>query len=231
MMHADAELLECVAHAIAEEVLSKARHDLRNRLGAIQNAAFYIERKTRSTPLWSEPRIAPFFGIIADEVGRAQAILTNDATIVAHSTRRVTLSRLTPCLERALRSARVPDGVSIETTFADTAAVEIEPTEVALLAMCLIEEVVETVTAPSAVHVRSFDAEDRVAFEVESGSDQGLPDDAFTDRAGMGLAIARRTAARAGAELTLRSSAAGALVRVFFPIPRAHRESSDAHDT
>jgi signal transduction histidine kinase len=234
MMRDDAELLSCVAFAIAEEVLSKARHDLRNRLGAIQNAAFYIERKTRPTALWNEPRIAPFFAIIADEVGRAQAILNNDATVVGQATRKVAPSKLSPCLERALRSASIPDGVSIETTLADTAAIEIEPTDVAVLAMCLIEEVALAVPPPGAVHVRSFDAEDRVALEVWSG-DAGQPDEAspelgLPERSGMKLAIARRAATRAGAELTFRSSSAGALVRVYFPIPRPHEEADRARD-
>ena len=55
--------------SVAEEVASVLRHDLRNNLASIRNAAFYLRRRTKDTELWrSDPRMAQFFGLIDDTV-------------------------------------------------------------------------------------------------------------------------------------------------------------------
>jgi signal transduction histidine kinase len=223
----DEELTTCTALAIAEEVLARTRHDLRNRLSSIQNAAFYLERKSRGTPLWDEPRVPPFFEIIADEVKRAQALLGEEATVAGRWERRVARGQLAPCLARALAAARIPPGVTVETSFTETAPVEIEPTETAVIARCLIENAVEAMPDGGVLVVRSFDAEGRVAFEVQDtgggfgalAHEEALAPFTSTKpgHTGLGLAVARRHATRAGAEIAFRPSGAGTVACVSFP--------------
>jgi signal transduction histidine kinase len=218
-------------------VRAKPRHDLRSRLSAIQNAAFWLERKTRGTPLWgAEPRVASFFELIADEVRRAQAILSTEATVDGPWRRGVTAARIAPCLERALGAVRWPEGVIVEARFADTADVEMDPTEIALLAKCLIDDAVEAMPEGGVLAVRSFDAGERVVLEIQgsgAGSRDVEPDQARspTANAGLGLGIARRAAARAGAELAVRSPDAGTLVAVSFPVAREAEGAAHARST
>ena len=53
---------------IAEEVAAKMAHDLRNRLASIQNAAYFIKRKTQRTELWEGSRLPRFFDLISSQV-------------------------------------------------------------------------------------------------------------------------------------------------------------------
>lgn len=122
--------------------------------------------------------------------------------------------------------------MTVETSFTETSPVEIEPTEAAVLARCLIENAVEAMPDGGVLAVRSFDADDCVALEIEdTGKGFGTlpPEEAlapFTStkpgHAGLGLAVARRTAGRAGAEIAFRSPGAGTIVTVSFPRGAAH---------
>lgn len=62
---------------IAEEVASAVRHDVRNKLGAIRNAAFYLGKKCQGSELWAaDPRFPAFFKLIEDQLAEAERILT-----------------------------------------------------------------------------------------------------------------------------------------------------------
>src|SRR6476646_3505069 len=62
--------------SVAEEVASLLRHDLRNHLASIRNAAFYLRRRTKDTEVWrSDPRMAQFFSLIDDTVLTSTGLL------------------------------------------------------------------------------------------------------------------------------------------------------------
>src|SRR5687768_4933387 len=52
---------------------SELRHFVRNRLAAVRNAAFYLQRRTEPTSLWrDDPRVAKFFQLIVHELGQIE---------------------------------------------------------------------------------------------------------------------------------------------------------------
>jgi CheY-like chemotaxis protein len=62
--------------ALAKEVTSVLRHDMRNKLGSIRNAAFFLRRRVRETDLWEkEPRVGEFFTLIEETIVAASAML------------------------------------------------------------------------------------------------------------------------------------------------------------
>jgi CheY-like chemotaxis protein len=63
--------------AAEEEVRARVRHDLRNRLASIRNAAFYLKtRVEKRTDLFAtDPRVPVFFTLIDDELKKAEAIV------------------------------------------------------------------------------------------------------------------------------------------------------------
>lgn len=75
---------------------SADRHFVRNRLAAIRNAAFYLQRRVECTALWQDdPRVARFFALIVDELAQieehmsgasppAKAPAPTSASVVAH---------------------------------------------------------------------------------------------------------------------------------------------------
>jgi CheY-like chemotaxis protein len=57
------------------------RHFVRNRLAAIRNAAFYLQRRVEGTPLWEgDPRVPRFFALIVDELGQIERQFSSPAT-------------------------------------------------------------------------------------------------------------------------------------------------------
>ena len=68
-----AELYLLYQQFVAEESLSVIRHDLRNKLGSIRNAAFYVRRKLdKIAPevAIKDPRVPEFLAMIATEIPR-----------------------------------------------------------------------------------------------------------------------------------------------------------------
>jgi nitrogen-specific signal transduction histidine kinase len=58
------------------------RHDLRNHLSTIRNAAFYLERRMRKTDAWeSDARVPKFFELIENELEAAVQCIAKRATV------------------------------------------------------------------------------------------------------------------------------------------------------
>ncbi len=79
----------------ASEHISDLRHHLRNRLAAIRNAAYYVQRQAAAAGLLEQdPRVERFLQLIKNEVAEADNALTNQLTIerllelLAESTRK-----------------------------------------------------------------------------------------------------------------------------------------------
>jgi len=82
---ANEELLETREQLIRSEKLaaigqlaSGVGHELRNPLGAIKNAVFYVRRKINNTDLpATEPRVIEFLEIMDEEVNSANKVITD----------------------------------------------------------------------------------------------------------------------------------------------------------
>ena len=58
---------------------AELRHFVRNRLAAVRNAAFYLQRRTETTALWHEdPRVAKFFALIVHELGQIEEAVSGN---------------------------------------------------------------------------------------------------------------------------------------------------------
>src|SRR4051812_8633496 len=61
---------------IAEELASLIRHELRNNLSSIRNAAFYLKRRAQTTHLWEgDQRVPQFFTLIEELVVGSTRVL------------------------------------------------------------------------------------------------------------------------------------------------------------
>ncbi len=131
----DAEVEELARLSLLEEELSVLRHDLRNRLNGIRNGAFYIRRKSESTPLWeSDQRIGTFFDLIEDEIGKGEAALAAQASIDHILPRQLESGLLEVGVMRGLDALDVPGHVTLETDFDQAEPTPVWAAEVALLA-------------------------------------------------------------------------------------------------
>lgn len=75
MTHRDAAIGARAAEAIASAKSSHLRHGLRNRLGSIRNAAFFLRRRARPEWLEAEPRLAEFLDLIQAEASAGEVLL------------------------------------------------------------------------------------------------------------------------------------------------------------
>ncbi len=81
---------EDVRGAIADEVLSELRHELRNNLSTIRNAMFYVRRRIVGSELYdTDPRLRRFFDLVEVEIANASALVERGLSADRQGTRGV----------------------------------------------------------------------------------------------------------------------------------------------
>jgi signal transduction histidine kinase len=218
--------------AIAEEVASVLRHDLRNKLAVVRNAASFIRKRLGKTETWQgDPRLETFADVIDKEIAEANAMLSDAMDLrrlFARAIERVDAAR---CLEVATGAARVPNTCRFSTQ-ADAAEVNVDATELALALRCLLENAAEASAEPAGEVLVSVHASGgKVAIAVSDAGPGIAPDrlaDAFRPfattkdgHAGLGLNIARRVAMRYGGSLEIAPGPTGGL-RALLTLPAAN---------
>lgn len=100
--------------AVIGQLAGGVAHDLRNPLGAIKNAIFYLNRKLAATEeARSNPRVAQFLQIIEDEVNHSNQIITDLLTFTRINTPSLSATNLTQVIDSALASLEADDRIRI----------------------------------------------------------------------------------------------------------------------
>jgi signal transduction histidine kinase len=218
------------AVALAEEIASAARHDLRNRLAAIRGAMYYLQRRFAMTELWdSDPRVPQFITVIGDEVERATLVLAERLTLSQLYTRRVARVDVEECARLAIEHARLRGRTDLSLVV-DAAPQDAAPAseggtvrlpwgvtadrnELALALRCLVENAAEAIEGAGTITVRIRPTDPGLQVQIlDTGP--GFQGDAarcaldpyFTTKeghAGLGLNIVQRICKRYGGTVTL----------------------------
>jgi signal transduction histidine kinase len=214
--------------AIAEEVASSVRHDLRNKLASVRNAAFYIKRRAEKTELFQiDPRVEVFFKLIEDELGLAETILAGRLMIEPAVEAPRSPTSLAACAADALEAARVPKGIEVSLHTEGRCEVPGDPLELVLMVRCLIDNAVEAMPAGGQLAIAIKESAGRIELRV---ADRGAGLSAETrarafecyfstkqGHAGLGLNMVKRIAERYGGRVAFQESAEGAVVQVLLP--------------
>jgi signal transduction histidine kinase len=219
--------------AVAEEVASVLRHDLRNKLAAIRNASFYVRRKLAKTDSWkADPRLEELSSVIQQEATAANELLEDRLGLRHLFARVATRTDARECVRRAVACARIPGEPEIRVDLdARAGDVEADPTEFALAIRCLIENAAEATEGRGVIAVRALSSGSHYVVEV---ADRG-PGIAISERArvlkpfhttkkghaGLGLNIASRVAQRYGGRLVFGEVSAGASVAIHLELAQA----------
>jgi signal transduction histidine kinase len=210
---------------VIEESLSVIRHDLRNRLGAIRNASFYVRRRLQKLAPdvgTSDPRVPEFLTLIPTEIDAAEQIMKSRLPEPEHGE----LVAASAIIQRARELVALPSNVSAIVEATSNAHVRVARDEATLAVCCLIENAVDAmVETNGTIRLRVAVRDGQVVLEVEDDAGGGLPDRAlepfFTTRSGrmgIGLNIARRVASRWKGKLALARQGRGTRAELIFGI-------------
>jgi len=224
----DRELRKAEELAIVEEVVSILRHDLRNRLATIRQAAFYLQKKTATTELYEkDPRVPRFFSIIEEQIVLAEEDLSKHevgAKVYARKSDGTSSERV---MRRALEGIE-PE--VLRSTTVEPAELCADEAEVALALRHLVDNAIEE--DPGAVEVAGTNAGGVYAFRVSNRGSAldparlghySQPFVSEKGRRGLGLAIARRVAERYGGGIRALSENSVTSVELFLPHAQAER--------
>ena len=93
-------------------------HDLRNPLGAIRNAVFYLKRRLRASEVAkSNPRIEQFLRVIDEEVEHSNKIITDLMTFARVNAPSLSPTNLVEVIESSLAGMEIRENVRIEKRF------------------------------------------------------------------------------------------------------------------
>ncbi len=217
--------------AIAEEASSVIRHDMRNKLGSIRNAAFYLKRRVEPTELWqTDARMSQFFALIEEAVADGTKLLDAPLGAGLRPARQVTRVSARECVDLAVTCTHVPEGVRVAVA-AGKSLVEADRAELALAVRCLLENAVEASTEGGVVDLSAGEDGDCLVVAVRDEGAGIAP--SFADRlfepfssskaghAGIGLNIARRIARRQGGDLSVMPAPRGVVATLVVPLPDA----------
>lgn len=213
---------------VAQELASLVRHDLRNKLGNVRNAAYYIRRRVEQSGAISDPRVGTFFKLIDDELSAASELIVATLGHREAAPQSEELVSLDSCITAALELTAPPAQVRVQSELGAPAPLPIHAAQVTLLVRYLIENALEAMPTGGTLTLRSAATADHVSLTVlDTGP--GLSAEAtkrafepfFTEKpghSGLGLNLARRIASHHGAELRIADPAPGACLLLTLPL-------------
>ena len=178
-------------------------HELRNPLGAIKNAAYYIKGKIAKSELGQkEPRVTEFLDIMDDEVNASNKIINDLLGFSRIGKPSVSPTRIEKVIEDALAHTAILENIELTKRLdTDLPEVNIDPDQVQQVLVNMILNAVQAMPEGGKLTVGATEKDEFLEVKI-ADSGCGIPEEAvdkifdplFTTKAkgiGLGLAVCK----------------------------------------
>jgi PAS domain S-box-containing protein len=194
-------------------------HELRNPLGAIKNAIYYVKGKVANSELaQKEPRVIEFLNIMDDEVNSSNKIISDLLGFSRTNKPDVSPTRIEQVIETALSQTPVPEHIEINRHL-DTSLpeIKIDPDQIKQVIINIITNAVQAMPDGGRLTIDTAKKGNFLEIEItDTGS--GIPDEVaskifdplFTTKAkgiGLGLAVCKSIIDRHEGDIGVKSKA------------------------
>ena len=205
-------------------------HELRNPLGAIKNAVFYVRKKMDKAAIsTTEPRVAEFLGIIDEEVNAANKVITDLLGFSRVAKPTVSPVSIAGVIEDAVKHSSLPENVDLARDIEDNLPmVMVDGDQIQQVFVNMVLNAVQAMTDGGRLDIAARRKGEFVGVEF---SDTGcgiletemkkIFDPLFTTKAkgiGLGLAVCKSIVERHGGDIRVESEVErGTKFTVFLP--------------
>jgi signal transduction histidine kinase len=216
------------------QLASGVGHELRNPLGAIKNAVFYVRRKVAKTDLpTAEPRVPEFLDIIDEEVNTANKVISDLLGFSRVAKPTVSPVSLAGLVEDVLKSTPLPENVDLTKDIDENLPmVMVDADQIRQVLVNIILNAQQAMTDGGRLDIRANGKGGFVEVEfADTGS--GIPESAinkifdplFTTKAkgiGLGLSVSKSILERHGGDIQVESEVdKGTKFTVFLPTQKS----------
>ena len=213
---AERKLIRQTRLATIGQVAASIAHELRNPLGAVRNANYYLQRRLSNVdPKWNE-----YLTIIEREIGTAERIISTLLEMSRAKDPTVQAVNLDEAVRKAFDRIEETDGVSLHCTLKPAPfLVKADPEQLQQVLVNLLTNAVQAMDGNGQIDVTATLDEQFTIITIQDNG-PGIAEDVrdeifeplFTTKAkgtGLGLAICRQLIERHGGTLDLVESATG----------------------
>jgi len=209
-------------------------HELRNPLGAIKNAAYYVRNKINKSELaYGEPKILEFLDIIDDEINTADKIIGDLLGFSRVGKPSVSPVSIDAVINKALAHLTIPKNIVLRRELAERLPeIKADIEQLNQVLINLITNAIQAMPEGGKLIIKTFVRGDNLVIEV-SDSGGGIPPDnlnkifdpLFTTKAkgiGLGLAVCKSIIERHQGQISVNSQE-GKGTTFSIELPRGNR--------
>lgn len=228
------QLIRSEKLAVIGQLAGGVGHELRNPLGAIKNAVYYIKGKvTKSELVQKEPRVREFLDIMDDEINSSEKIINDLLGFSRVGKPSVSPTRVNMVIEDALSRTPIPENIKL-TKKLDTELpeVEIDPDQIQQVLVNMITNAVQAMPDGGKLTIGAREKDKFLEMEI-ADTGGGIAEEAmdkifdplFTTKAkgiGLGLAVCKSIIDRHEGHIEVKSKVGkGTIFNVKLPLKAA----------